>query len=69
MSNKEFPFFAIFIILVIMVNSCRVQIEKTTVIDYEPRKVVLEGHEYWTSNTNIVHSASCPCIKNKVPTE
>ena len=62
--NKEFLFFCLFIILVILVNSCRVTIEKTTLTtDLEPRKVVLEGHEYWVANTNIVHSASCPCFK------
>jgi len=63
--NKEFILFGIFMILVILVNSCRVRIEKTTMLtDSMPRKVVLEGHEYWVSGTNITHSASCPCFSH-----
>lgn len=59
--NKEWQIFAIFMVAVILINSCRVKIEKTIIREDEPRKVVLEGHEYWTSGTNITHSASCPC--------
>lgn len=59
--NKEWILFAIFIVAVILINSCRVKIEKTTIKLDEPSKVVLEGHDYWVSGTNIAHSASCPC--------
>ncbi len=67
--SKESLYFVLFICFVILINSCRVQIEKTTIVDDKPRKVVLEGHEYWTSNTNIVHSASCPCVKKTMTIE
>lgn len=56
-------FFAIFVATIILFNlliGCRIHIERTT-INNEPKKLVLEGHEYWVSNTNIAHSASCPC--------
>ena len=53
--------FALAMVVVILINSCRVTIEKTTIKLDEPSKVVLEGHDYWVSGTNITHSASCPC--------
>jgi hypothetical protein len=59
--NKEWLLFGIFIMAVILINSCRVTIEKTTIKLDEPNKVILEGHDYWVSGTNITHSASCPC--------
>lgn len=62
-NNKEWFLFGIFIMVVILLNSCRVTIEKTTIKLDEPRKVVLEGHEYWMSGTNITHSASCQCTE------
>jgi len=63
---KEIFYFVMFILVILLVNGCRVRIEKTTttVID-EPKKVVLEGHEYWVSETNICHSASCSTCVDK----
>ena len=63
--NKEWLLFGIFIMAVILINSCRVTIEKTTIKLDEPSKVVLDGHDYWVSGTNITHSASCPCMEKK----
>ena len=64
---KEIIFyFVMFISVVLLVNSCRVHIEKTTttVMD-NPKKVLLEGHEYWVSDTNICHSVSCSMCVDK----
>lgn len=63
--NKEWLLFGIFIMAVILINSCRVTIEKTTIKLDEPSKVVLDGHDYWVSGTNITHSVSCPCMEKK----
>ena len=66
-NSKEWFFFALFILVVLFVNSCRVKIERTTVVTDDIKKVVLDGHEYWVSGTNITHSVSCPCNEAAAP--
>ena len=64
---KTIFLFSIFMAVVILLNIVRVKIERTTAVMADsdksllPKKIMLEGHEYWVSNTNICHSVSCSC--------